>query len=322
MGRYNFVSPGAAFGQGFEEFFVQREMERMQQERERLLREREAEERVQRERDFKFRESQEARITAEQQRVASRQAALDAEADEERRLALSDRRNQQGVRQMMADAVRQAPLTPDRARELSVMGWSEGVGVPGIISQATEAPKRTIVQTRDARGNPIRRAVTEDELIAGVPEYREPEKPREPTRAEVELPIPVQHYLQALTTKTDPATGQRYTQQRAEQEIANQWARLADAHPDLSPIRVKQALQTLFRAPDDFESLFGGDGAGGSAARSVPGVIAGGPATGRTPEGGGRTATLADVRAVAGQMGVTEQEARRQLEAAGVVIGR
>ena len=65
----------------------------------------------------------------------------------------------------------------ETAEQLSTMGWAQGVGVPGIIQRAAEPPRRTVVGTVDERGRPARRAFTDDELAAGVPEYVEPSKP-------------------------------------------------------------------------------------------------------------------------------------------------
>jgi hypothetical protein len=135
MPQYDFRAP--SMRNAIEEVFVRRAME----ERQRLedeFRRRQAEEQSQRQAsELGLRQQQEQRITQETARQAERQAAMDAEAAETRRMATSQQQNQMGVRTMMADAMSE-PLTPERAQQISVMGFREGMPVPAIVDQAMQ----------------------------------------------------------------------------------------------------------------------------------------------------------------------------------------
>jgi hypothetical protein len=100
--------------------------------------------------------------------VVARQTRLDD-------AALSEKRNVQGTRTMMGDFLtRRAPGTPlsDQDRgTLETMAVTDNIQLPDSLM---EKPKRTVVQTTGPGGKPVRRSVTEEELIAGVPEYVEP----------------------------------------------------------------------------------------------------------------------------------------------------
>lgn len=166
MPQYNFTSPGAMAGNAIEEFFVQQALEkrqRMLDEAKRVEDERRAQQQAA---QLQLQQDQEARMAAEQRRRAAMEATAANRAMDER-----------GVRMMLAESASAGPLTPENAQALELMAFREGVPVPGIIARASapkEPPKRTVVQTTGPGGRPVRRAVTEEELIAGVPEYQEP----------------------------------------------------------------------------------------------------------------------------------------------------
>lgn len=105
--------------------------------------------------DAKYREGQVAR----QGRLDDRQASQDRQVS-----------NQQGVRRMIGEAMTQrgTKQAPDR-QVLEGMAFGEGLELP-------PEPKvtRHAVTTTGQDGKPLRKLVTEDELTAGVPEYRAP----------------------------------------------------------------------------------------------------------------------------------------------------
>lgn len=104
----------------------------------------------------------------ERQRVALRQAAQDATAQ-------SDRTNAQGTRTMLGDFLTRRqpgkPLEDAERATLETMAVTDDIKLP---SSLMEKPQRKVITTLGPRGGPVSRAVTEEELIAGVPEYREP----------------------------------------------------------------------------------------------------------------------------------------------------
>ncbi|HYE17076.1 MAG TPA: hypothetical protein VEA69_01410 [Tepidisphaeraceae bacterium] len=162
---FGFTSPGAMAGNAIEEFLIQRALEQRQQ----MLDE---DRRRQQVADDEFRTS-DLRLRED---AARRQAARDTTEEEERQAARRQQQNQVGVRGMMADALGQGDLTPETAKTISLMAFREGMPVPGIVDQKLQPPKRTTVRTTGPDGKPIQKAVTEDELVAGVPEYQEPQR--------------------------------------------------------------------------------------------------------------------------------------------------
>lgn len=161
-----FISPGAAAGNAIQQFLLQREAENHQRLQAELQAQQQAEESALRQREMALREQD-----------MQRRAAQDTAAAEARATAQRAAQNQVGVRGMMADAMGQGPLTPESAKTIGIMAFREGMEAPDQVQQALTPPKRTIVQTVGPDGTPIRKAVTEDELIAGVPEYQEPDMP-------------------------------------------------------------------------------------------------------------------------------------------------
>ena len=180
---------------------------------------------------------------------------------------------------------------------------------------------------RSAQGHPIQKAVTEEELRAGVLEYLVPEKPagggnwasagsgllyntktgetKPIGKDNPQLPQGVEDYIGSMQRRG-------YSREQARTELASVWSQLQRDHPNLSALRVEAAVKQLF--PDD--ALGGGGPVVPSAAGR--GAGAGRPAGGG--EAGGRTATSADVAAVAQKMGVSTADAQRELEARGVRI--
>lgn len=173
MPRYQFVSPGAEASNQIEAFLLRREEEERRNAYLKLEQQR-----------------REAEIAERQQREAREREAMEmdaalATADIEQRRqaeAMKSARLQDaaGVRGMMADVLQNQPPGPETGRTLAGIAIREGMPIPGIVAGMMEppaAPKRTVVQTIDAQGRPIRRAVTEEELTAGVREYVEPKEP-------------------------------------------------------------------------------------------------------------------------------------------------
>jgi hypothetical protein len=168
MGQYDLRSSASAFNRGLRDALHQQEVARQQA----FWNELEA--------------SSKMAAMARAENEQRRQAALDAIAaeDRQRRIQREDAEasagaNARGLRQMEADALRQG-VNP---RDVALQAYGETGEVPSFLADALKPapePRRTIVTTTGPDGRPVRRAVTEDELITGVPEYREPREPRQP----------------------------------------------------------------------------------------------------------------------------------------------
>jgi hypothetical protein len=168
MGQYDFRSSASAFNRGLRDALHQQEVARQQA----FWNELEA--------------SSKMAAMARAENEQRRQAALDAIAAEDRQRRIqreaaeaSAGANARGLRQMEADALRQG-VNP---RDVALQAYGESGEVPSFLADALKPapePRRTIVTTTGPDGRPVRRAVTEDELITGVPEYREPREPRQP----------------------------------------------------------------------------------------------------------------------------------------------
>ena len=176
MPRYDFVSPGGAAGNAIQQFLAEREAQRRQQLLDELFQQRQ-------EADLALREEDVLSRRTQAQTAAARQAQLEAQATEDRQRAADERaaaqrqaENVRGVRGMIGEAQTQGPLTPETARTIGIMAYQEGITPPAEVTQMLQPPKRTVVQTVDAQGQPIRRAVTDEELAGGVPEYQAPDE--------------------------------------------------------------------------------------------------------------------------------------------------
>lgn len=174
MSRYSFVSPGAAAGNAIEQFLMQRALADRQRMLDEInIRNVEADNR-------RADESQDImRRTRED--AQARQSRIDTQADEDRARTQSREQNTIGIQQMIGDRLQQGPVGPDDARSIAGMAYGSGLQVPGVIAQSMAPPKRTNVQTVDAKGHPIHKAVTEDELAQGVPDYVAPKEPKAPS---------------------------------------------------------------------------------------------------------------------------------------------
>lgn len=128
MARYNFVSPGALGGNAIEQFLMQREAENRQRMLDEFAMATTQQGQRQRADEFQLEQQREARIAAAQQQEIERQRAQDAQTQ-------SAGANAMGVRQMMADAATSEPLTPERAQQISMVGYREGVETPSILDQ-------------------------------------------------------------------------------------------------------------------------------------------------------------------------------------------
>jgi hypothetical protein len=78
-----------------------------------------------------------------------------------------------------------------------------------------------------------------------------PQAPRDsnapkPFREDPTFPLAVQQYVFDLGTKKDDK-GIRYDEARAIEEVARKMPQLLQAHPQLDPIKVKQAISTMYR---------------------------------------------------------------------------
>jgi hypothetical protein len=175
MGSYGFVSPGGMARNAIEEELMKRAalqrqamLDKLAQEQQQGQADRAQQQLMLQSETQRLDREREARIAASQTR--------DAEIEDANRRAA---RNTMGVRQMIGESLSAGAPSPDSARTIAGMAYSEGLPVPGIIDQALSPPKRTVVQTVQG-GKPVRRAVTEEELIAGVPEYVEPKAGPQP----------------------------------------------------------------------------------------------------------------------------------------------
>jgi len=101
-----------------------------------------------------------------------RQSAMDD------RMAAQDREknNIKGIRRMIGESLVQrgsAPMGPADRRDIAALQVEAG-DLPDMSLLTEPKPQRQVVTTIGKRGEPIKKSVTEDELLAGVPEYREP----------------------------------------------------------------------------------------------------------------------------------------------------
>lgn len=126
-----------------------------------------------------------AQEALERQRLLQNQQAMETESGQRQQqidLQAGDRRERQnitGVRRMLGEAIvqRQGAISPDDRRGLAALQIEAG-DEPTLLNE----PKvqRFPVTTRGAKGEPIRKLLTEDELAAGVEEYREPKSGPQP----------------------------------------------------------------------------------------------------------------------------------------------
>jgi hypothetical protein len=125
--------------------------------------------------------------------AAKRQAELDRQdaEDRQRRMAREDAAeseaaNTRGMNTMTADALTMPGIDdPNQRRQLAAQFVREGREIPAFLRDAfdpPDAPRRQVVETVDANGRPVRRSVSEDDLIAGVPVYQQPREPRNESR--------------------------------------------------------------------------------------------------------------------------------------------
>ena len=181
MANINFVSPGAAMTGALEQFMMQREAQRRQAMLDSLAAQREERLAANMEADDAFRRQSRTDAQKRQEAVDARQAEADAVAAQERSAA----KNAEGVRRMIGDRVQQGPIDGDAARQIAGIAYGEGVDVPGIVSDALKpkAPERKhAVTVPGPNGRPVRKMVSEEELEAGVDEYREPKAGPTPNR--------------------------------------------------------------------------------------------------------------------------------------------
>lgn len=157
MPRYDFVSPGAMATNAIEAFLLRRDEEKR---RDAYL----ALEQQRREAEIAERQQREAR-----EREAMEMDAALANADiEQRRQAEATKsarlQDAAGMRQMIGVmAGGDQPLTPERARQISLLGYAEGVPVPGIVDQALRT------QSDDYTLTPGSARFRGSEQIASVP---------------------------------------------------------------------------------------------------------------------------------------------------------
>jgi hypothetical protein len=122
--------------------------------------------------------------------------------------------------------------------------------------------------------------------------------------------------------------GRGYSRADAEGEVfrPDVLQKLQAAHPRISPVALQQAITRLF--PDDLPgttadgaAIFDTTPAGSARARGGRGGGSSPPPPPPAAEDGGqRTATIQEVKAVAREMGISETEAVRRLEAQGIKI--
>lgn len=126
------------------------------------------------------------RLIARQDAADRRQAAIDAQEAADRQAKDAQAANTAAVRGKIAE-VTSSPdfLTdPTKRRFAASLYESAGLPIPSYLEDVMKpgaAPKRTTVKTVDANGKPITKAVSDDELTAGVPDYVAPKEPRAPS---------------------------------------------------------------------------------------------------------------------------------------------
>lgn len=106
---------------------------------------------------------------ARQALTFAQQLEVEAREEEKRQAA-----NQQGVRRMIGESITARggqPMDAGTRQTLQGMAFQEGVDLPESL---TREPPRHVVTTPGPGGQPVARAVTEDELAGGVPVYRAP----------------------------------------------------------------------------------------------------------------------------------------------------
>jgi len=172
----NFVSGGAMAGNALQQFLIQRELENRQRMLDELTQQRQGEQDAIRNRELTLREQEAAR-------EAERQARLDAQAEEQRQAALRAQGNVTATRGMMADAMTQpesltdkGTLSPTAAKTIGIMAYRENMEAPEEVDRILN-PNRRLVKRSGPGGKPVQQLVTDDELIAGVEEYQEPDTP-------------------------------------------------------------------------------------------------------------------------------------------------
>lgn len=113
-----------------------------------------------------------------------------------------------------------------------------------------------------------------------------------------------------------------YTREQAEKEVfaGATWSKLKGAHPRVRFQSVRTGVDDLW--PTDRDGIEYDTSASPAPAPPPAGGRIGGPPPAPPPSNGGqpRRASTADVRAVAERLGISEAEARRQLEARGVLV--
>ena len=156
---------------------------------------------------------------------------------------------------------------------------------------------------RDQRGQPIAGDVRP------IPP-REPADPNRPmpARDNPKFPQGVDSYLNQMRMKG-------YTRDLAEQALARAWPQLSAAHPTLSGVEVQKALDAYWPL-----NTFGQEATPTVRQPVAATVPSPSPVGAASPSAGQRTASLADVAAVAARLKISPEEARKQLEARGVVI--
>ena len=177
MGRYNFVSPGAAAGDAIAQQIMQREMIKRQMMLDEERRRSQEEERVSRTADRARQDKDFELRTRQYETTAARQAEQDRVAAEDRARANARLTDVRGVRSMMGSVYGGGPMDEDRARSISSMALTEDVELPGIIEKGIERvidPEMYQVTTTGPGGGPLNKTVTEAEMRAGVPGYRAP----------------------------------------------------------------------------------------------------------------------------------------------------
>jgi hypothetical protein len=318
-GQYGFVSPGAMARNAIEEELLNRAA----LQRQAML----------------------DKLTAEQQQGQADRAQqqLMVEAERERRIAEQDRQTQANLEDerefrrastIAESALPEDPIDEFTAELLKRQGFGSQIRrgqptqgdylgdgeagvpqynvIPGILQMRGGSKYLNARAAEDARA-----AVTESNRVAA-------DERASAERANREL---IARIMADSRRDSANAPGRQSDYER----FLNRWATAQGLDPAKVTADQELAAREQFykasRSRSPFDDLFDDDASGGAARPAVPGIIAttpqraGGPG-GRPASGGSaeRTATVSEVRTVAQRAGISEAEARKRLEAAGVVV--
>jgi hypothetical protein len=192
-----------------------------------------------------------------------------------------------------------------------------GINLPNPESLMTPAERAEAQTAEDTRAftEYQRRAELQNDLVTGRQQAAADRRRVATPRPSANAPLPrgIQNYLADMRQRG-------YTREQATAEVMSIWPKLLQDHPELDVERVQRGITSVFPAPTNRlvgNLVLGGRATGAGGRASGPAPVPSHPAAAAPA---GRTASRADVQAVAQKRQISEAEARQQLEAAGVSI--